>query len=180
MNEETRRMNELATGSHDVYKALFLMYFPKVKYFITHLVKSEAIAEELAQDVFLKVWEYRERMRDVQSFNAYIYRMAKNEALNYLEHKYVNDTYLEQYRSEAVLSEESDWEAREIELIEQLIVSRMPPQRKKVYEMSRMQGISHAEIATHLGISKKTVENHLNLALKELRKALQIITLFFG
>jgi RNA polymerase sigma-70 factor (ECF subfamily) len=180
MNEETQRMKELASGSHEAYKALFLKYFPKVKYFITHLVKSEAIAEELSQDVFLKVWEYRERMLGVLSFNSYIYRMAKNEALNYLEHKHVQDMYIEQYINETVESEENGWEAKEIELLEQLTVSRMPPQRKTIYEMSRMQGISNAEIATRLDISKKTVENHLNLALKELRKVLYIITLFFG
>ncbi|MDR0844185.1 MAG: RNA polymerase sigma-70 factor [Tannerella sp.] len=180
MNEETQRMIELASGSHEAYKVLFLKYFPRVKYFINHLIKSEAIAEELSQDVFMKVWEFRERMLEVKSFNSYVFRMAKNEALNHLDHRLLEKRYAELYRSEAVQTEDNGWEAKEIGLLEQLTVDRMPPQRKRVYEMSRMDGLSHAEIATRLGISKKTVENHLTLALKELNKILYIITLFFG
>jgi RNA polymerase sigma-70 factor (ECF subfamily) len=180
MNEETQIVKELASGSHEAFKTLYTKYYPKVKYFITHLIKTEAIAAELSQDVFLKIWEHRAKMAALQSFNAYVYRAAKNTALNYLEHKYIEDMYVEKFGSEPEPSDEDEWKAKEIELLEQLTVSRMPPQRKAVYEMSRMEGLSNEAIAAKLGVSKKTVENHLNLALKELRKALKIITLFFG
>ena len=57
MEKDVLYIKELALGSHDAFKRLFMNYFPKVKYFIEHLVKSEIIAEELAQDVFMKIWD---------------------------------------------------------------------------------------------------------------------------
>ncbi|MDR3262414.1 MAG: RNA polymerase sigma-70 factor [Tannerella sp.] len=179
MEEEKICVDKLASGNHDAFKLLFIKYFPKVKYFIAHLIKSEAIAEELAQDVFLKIWERRDKLSAVQSFSSYIYRMARNTSLNHLEHVYIEETCLKDYREEMDFSVEEELYAKETERLEQLTVSHMPPQRKAVYEMSRMQGLSNDEIAHRLNISKKTVENHLNLALKEIRKALSLLATFF-
>lgn len=179
MEKETLYIKELALGSHDAFRCLFMSYFPRVKYFIRHLTKSEPIAEELAQDVFMKIWEQREQLAIIESFSSYVYRMAKNMALNYLRHKYLEDTYLEEYEGETEQTIEGELYAHEMELLEQLIVSRMPPKRKAIYEMSRKEGLTNDEIATRMDISKKTVENHLNLALKEIRKALLLFTSFF-
>ena len=100
-------------------------------------------------------------------------------ALNYLRRKYVEESYLEEYEGETELTIEGELYAREIKLLEQLTVSRMPRKRKAIYEMSRREGLTNDEIATRMGISKKTVENHLNLALKEIRKTLFLFTSFF-
>ncbi|MDR2499262.1 MAG: RNA polymerase sigma-70 factor [Tannerellaceae bacterium] len=164
-------LTELAKGSHEAFRALFMQYFPKVKFFINQLIKSETIAEELAQDVFMKLWEYRQRLSIATSFNAYIFRMAKNSALNHLEHKYLEDTYAETLgKTELSFTIESEIYARELELLEQLIVAQMPPRRKSIYELSRKKGLRNDEIAAQLGISPKTVENQLNIALKTIRK----------
>lgn len=179
MEKETLYIKELALGSHDAFRCLFMAYFPKVNCFISHLIKSEIIAEELAQDVFMKIWENREQLVTIESFNSYVYRMAKNMALNYLRRKYLEDSYLENYEGETQLTIEGDLYAREMELLEQLTVSRMPQKRKAIYEMSRKEGLTNDEIAVRMGISKKTVENHLNLALKELRKTLLLFVSFF-
>jgi RNA polymerase sigma-70 factor (ECF subfamily) len=177
--DDIQNIQELVSGSHDAYKSLFMKYFPKVKYFISHLIKSDVVAEELAQDIFMKIWEHRERLVSLQSFNSYIYRMAKNLSLNYLEHKYIEETYFSNYQGEAEFSIEEEFYAKELELLEQLTVNNMPPQRKAIYEMSRRKGFTNEEIATELSISKKTVENHLNLAMKEIRKTLSLFTSFF-
>lgn len=179
MEKDTLYIKELVLGSHDAFRCLFMNYFPKVKYFINHLTKSEIIAEELAQDVFMRIWESREQLGCVESFNSYVYRMAKNMALNYLRRKYVEESYLEEYEGETELTIEGELYAREIKLLEQLTVSRMPRKRKAIYEMSRKEGLTNDEIASRMGISKKTVENHLNLALKEIRKTLFLFTSFF-
>ena len=179
MEKDTSYIEELVLGSHEAFRCLFMNYFPKVKYFISHLIKSEVIAEELAQDVFMRIWENREQLRNVVSFNTYVYRMAKNIALNYLRHKYLEENYLEEYDGETEFTIEGELYAREIKLLEQLTVSRMPPKRKAIYEMSRKDGLTNDEIATRMGISKKTVENHLNLALKEIKKTLFLFTSFF-
>lgn len=172
-------VKELVSGSHKAFRSLFMSYFPKVKYFIRHLVKSEIIAEELSQDVFMKIWENREQLGAVESFNSYVYRIAKNMALNYLRRKYLEDTYLDEYEGETFVTIEGELYAREMRLLEQLTVSRMPRKRKAIYEMSRKEGLTNDEIAIRMGVSKKTVENHLNLALKEIRKTLSLFVSFF-
>ena len=177
--EDAQYVQRLILGEHSAFRYLFMKYFPKMKYFISHFVKSDAIAEELAQDIFMKIWEHREKLSNVQSFDSYIYRMSKNLSLNYLEHKYVEDLYMENYQGETESTIEGELYAREMELLEQLTVNQMPSQRKTIYEMSRKKGMKNEEIATALGISKKTVENHLNLALKEIRKALILFVSFF-
>lgn len=179
MEKDALYIKELVSGSHDAFRQLFMSYFPRVKYFIAHLTKSENIAEELAQDVFMKIWERREHLQIAGSFNSYVYRMAKNAALNHLRRKYLEESYLEEYESQAEPTIEGDLYAREMELLEKLTVSRMPRKRRVVYEMSRRDGLTNDEIAHRMGISKKTVENHLNLALKEIRKTLLLFTAFF-
>jgi RNA polymerase sigma-70 factor (ECF subfamily) len=179
LKDDIEYVDQLVSGNHTAYKYLFMKYFPKIKSFIAHLIKSEPIAEELAQDVFMKIWEYREKLRGLQSFNSYVYRMAKNISLNYLEHKYIGELCLEKYKGETEFSIEEHFYAKEIELLELLTVNAMPPKRKHVYEMSRKEGYSNEEIAMKLGLSKKTVENHLNLALKEIRKTLSLFSSFF-
>ena len=87
--------------------------------------------------------------------------------------------YLEDYEGETEQTIEGDLYAREMELLEKLTVGRMPKKRKAIYEMSRREGLSNDEIAIRMGISKKTVENHLNLALKEIRKTLLLFASFF-
>ncbi len=177
--EDNQYVKKLVLGNHNAYRFLFMKYFPKVKYFISHIIKSESAAEELAQDIFMKIWEYREQLASLQSFNSYVYRMAKNTSLNYLEHKYIEKNYLDNYQCETEFSIEEELYAKEMELLELLTVNNMPPQRKIIYEMSRKKGYTNDEIATELGIAKKTVENHLNLALKEIRKTLTLFISFF-
>jgi RNA polymerase sigma-70 factor (ECF subfamily) len=177
--DDIQYVRELVLGNHSAYKSLFIKYFPKVKYFISHIVKSDAVAEELSQDIFMKIWENQERLSSLRSFNSYIYRMAKNISLNYLEHKYIENLYLENFQGETEYSIEEEFYAKEMELLEELTVNTMPSQRKIIYEMSRKKGYTNEEIATTLGISKKTVENHLNLALKEIRKSLLLFISFF-
>ena len=177
--DELKLIGKIALGNHNAYNEFFMIYFPKVKYFIFHFVKSEATAEELTQEVFVRIWENREKMASVQSVNSYIYRMAKNATLNYIEHQHVEKNYLGQYEANVGQSIEEELYARETELLVQLTVNNMPPQRKKIYKMSREEGLKNDEIAEQLNISKKTVENHLNIALNEIRKTISLFALFF-
>jgi len=179
-NDEEKLVKKIALGDHAAYRDIFLKYFPKVKYFIAHLVKSETDAEDLAQEIFVRLWENRAKLASVESFNSYIYRMAKNATFNYLEHKEVEKKYFEQlHEDETGESIEDEIYARELELLVQLTVNRMPPQRKTIYQMSRDEGLKNEEIAAQLNITRKTVENHLNLALKEIRKTISLLALFF-
>ena len=178
MISELEYIQKLALGDHDAFRHIFMKYFPKMKYFITHIVKSEAIAEELSQDVFEKIWRNRAELSDLRSFSSYLYRMSKNIAINYIEHKYVERTYIQDYKAELDFSIEEQLDANEIKLLIMLEVEKMPEQRKKIFMMSRFENLKNEEIAKELNITKKTVENHLNLALKQIRKTISFVSLF--
>ena len=168
-------LKRLASGDHDAFHSIFEKYFPKTKFFISSIIKSDAIGEELTQDVFVKIWTNREKLTKVKSFSSYLYRVAKNTAINYLNRKYLEEKYIQAQDNtdEKHISIEEDIYVKDLEILIALVVDTMPPQRKRIFEMSRYQNIDNDEIASILNISKKTVENHLNLALREIRKAVR-------
>ncbi|HHV84297.1 MAG TPA: RNA polymerase sigma-70 factor [Petrimonas sp.] len=166
------------------FHQLYMKYFPKVKYFINYFVKSEAIAEDLSQDIFEHIWMNRERFFRLANLNAYLFRMAKNYSINYLQSKTVETNYASfyYYMNSADLKEcltEEEIYAKELELLIQLTVERMPKQRRRIFEMSRIKNLKNAEIAEKLNISKRTVEVHLNLALKQIREVIRLSFIFF-
>ena len=130
------------------------MFFPKVKIFLVKFLKDEVVAEDISQDIFVKIWTYREALPDIRSFNTYIYRMTRNAALNHIrggrQKINISETSILDDRDI-----ESDYHTKEKELLIRLTVEHMPPQRQRIFKMSREQGLSNEDIAIKLGISKK-------------------------
>jgi len=178
-NEEIDSLRKIAEGNHEAFRSIFMKYYPKIKYFIAHLIKSEAIAEELSQDIFLRLWENRENVPDIRSFNAYMYRTARNMALNHLERKLVEQSYIDNCNPPVETDPEEKPNADELLFLVRLTVSRMPAQRRRIFIMSRVYNLEKETISENLGVSKKTVENQLSLALKDIRKILYLAFVFF-
>lgn len=179
--DKNELVKSLSKGDQNAFRHLFLSYFPKVKKFIEQLIKDETTAEDLSQDIFVKLWESKERLSEIEFFDAYLYRMAKNSVITQMKRDLYNVTYLEHEYSKKneFVSIEEELFAKEVRLLVELTVSKMPAQRKKVFEMSRIEGLKNDEIAEKLHLSKKTIENHLNLALKEIRKTISLFLAFF-
>lgn len=178
---DTDTMKKLAIGDEDVFHHLFDRYYSKVYYFILNLVKSIDDSEDLAQDVFIKIWTNRAAFKEVKNFEAYLYVLTRNSVFTYFQSKYTRYSF-ESTDSLLIeqIADESPYEdliAKDLQLLIDMKVDAMPPQRKKVYQLSRQFGMSSEEIALKLGITKKTVENHLNLALKELHGIISIYLL---
>lgn len=179
-NMEKEKVEALRNGNHKAFEGFFIAYFKRVKLFICGIIKSEADAEELAQDVFVKLWTNREAINIEKPLGAYLYTIAKNSALNFLKHKLIEQSYIENFLfSNEVATPEDELFAREISLLIEMTVNEMPVQRRKIYMLSREKGVSNGDIAKQLGVSKKTVENQLSLALQELRKVIMLFFLFF-
>ncbi|MDR0573320.1 MAG: RNA polymerase sigma-70 factor [Tannerella sp.] len=170
---------KLAEGSQDAFRRLFMKYYPKVRRFIDYLVKSEAVAEDLSQDVFESLWTNREYLPNIKSLNAYLFGMAKNKSINYLNHKTVEEDYASSYVDLPEYGVEEEIDAKELELLVLLTVEKMPEQRRRIFEMSRIRNLKNTEIAEELNLSKKTVENHLNLAIREIKRIITLLLLFF-
>ena len=167
---------ELRSGSHKAYELVFITYYGKIKFFINGFIKSDGVAEELTQEIFIKLWEKRESIDLEKSFGFFLYTMARNSTFNFLKHKLVHESYVAKagMDSSLALSPEEQIYADEINLLIAMTVKKMPDQRRRIYELSRQEGLSNDEISAKLKITKKTVENQLSLALRELRKVISL------
>lgn len=171
--DETLNIKALTLGNHSAFHFIFTKYASKIKSFIYHIVKSHNVAEDLTQDIFVKLWIQRELLMQIHSFDAYIFHMAKNAALDYVKANGIRQSYANKIPLHSFeIHIEGEYFAREIEILIQLTVNQMPKQRRHIYEMSRHEGLKNDEIAKQLNISKKTVENHITLALREIKQGI--------
>lgn len=174
MNEQEKRRK---------FEQFFIMSYPKVKAFAWKILKSEDDAEDIAQDVFVKLWDNPDIWGRMETWDSYIYTMARNHIYNFLKHKAVEYNYQEQLAEEGSPVFEVDIHdqlyAKEIELLMKLALENMPEQRRKVFVMSRQKGMSNQEIADNLQLSIRTVERHIYLALQELKKVILIVFFFY-
>ena len=122
-----------------------------------------------------------EAFHKVHHFDSYLFMLTKYTVFNYITTKNVS-----RFTSEDNIPEISDGctphdelIAKDLQLLIDMVVSEMPPKRKMIYQLSRIEGLSNEQIAEKLGIQKKTVENHLNIALNELRDALALSILVY-
>lgn len=181
MEREDEYINALSEGDSKAFELLFLRYQPKLVFFFTGFVHDEEVARDLAQDLFFNLWQNRSKLAGVRSFYSYLYRMARNVLYNYYDHSLVCEKYNAAQFLSPLSSENMEEQlfAKELQDFIDLKVEQMPPQRRQIFKLSRVEGLSNEEIALRLNISKRTVENHLTAALSDLRKMLMIaLTLF--
>lgn len=160
----------IAQGDEIAFRDLFSYYYPKVLSFLGYYITSEEDVRDLAQNIFVKLWASRETLAEIHSFGAYLFRLCRNGAIDYCRRRRIRVTIPEQYERPAGPALEEEYLARESRLRYQKCLLDMPERRREVFSLSREEGLSNDEISQLLGISKKTVENHINAALKELRK----------
>ena len=169
------------------FQKFFTANFPKVKNFAQMLLKSEAEAEDVAQDVFCKLWLQPEIWLDTdRDLDNYIFIMTRNIVLNIFKHQQIEQEYQDEVIEKTFLYELTEKEEvlnnvyyKEMLMIIQLTLEKMPKRRRLIFELSRFRGLSHKEIADKLDVSIRTIEHQVYLALIELKKIL-ILFLFFS
>lgn len=183
MSEPKENINSpWSKDSDSTFDALYVKYSPQVREFAFHLLKNETEAEDVTHDVFLRLWEQRQSIKDIVSMNGYLFRMTKNAVLNIFKRRNVDLRFRNEriYKKENTVELESQVTTDELLQLIELEISNMPEQRRKIFIMSRFENMSHAEIAEKLDISLKTVQYHISTALSELRKLLNVMLLFLG
>jgi RNA polymerase sigma-70 factor (family 1) len=169
----------MSKGDKKAYETMFRRFYPKVHRFVAMLLKNKDDADDVCQLIFLKIWNKREKFTDVRDFDSYLFILTKYTVINYISSRHVMpidiDSLPDRYSNES--SPFDDVVAKDTQLLIDMMVENMPQQRQMIYRMSREQHLKNEEIALQLGIQKKTVENHLNLALKEIKKALYFVFL---
>jgi RNA polymerase sigma-70 factor (ECF subfamily) len=177
LQDERELFAQMATGDVQAFTKILNHYNKIIYQIILRMVKTEEAAEEVVQDVFLKLWQNRTTFTDIENHRAFLFRMASNrtlDALKKLSREKAMLIRLQQnlkHQKENNTSELLDF--KESEGLVNRAVEQLPSQRQIIYKMSRYAGLSHKEIAERLNISPNTVRNQLIEALKFIRSFLK-------
>lgn len=168
-------LQQIAGGDEAAFGTLFHVWRDKLYFFLLKITSSPETAEDLLQDVFVKLWINRESLASIDNFSAYLYRVSQNHAINGLRRMSMETLILSDLRREAV---EGGQPADEPLLFKQMqeklkqVIHNLPTQQRLVYTLAREQGLKQDEIARQLDISLSTVQNHMTQALRSIRHEL--------
>ena len=172
LNTDVKLLKDLQKGEEKAFEKIFERYSTQLFNVVHKFTTSRSDAEDVVQEVFSKIWKHRIRLNPDLPFTPYIIKIAKNIIIN-LARKRIYETAYLSYRyhvqSKFNYVTENQVLFKELQLILQEKIVSLPEKRQIVYRMSRNEGLSNLEIAEKLGISERTVENHINHALKEIR-----------
>lgn len=167
--------SRIAFGDEQAFKEIFTRFRPRVISYLTRITKSHVDAEELSQEIFLKLWFNRETLDSVKLPEHYIFVMARNRALDHLR-KAALDSRMRRNiwasiseRTEAADEQAIGYDAAR--LIREA-TEKLSAQRQTVLKLSRIEGLTHDQIAMQLSISKNTVKNHIVASLKFIKSYL--------
>lgn len=166
---DTELIKLLIHSDEEAFSELYVRYKDKLSSFCLHLLKSKEETNDIVQEIFIRLWESRAFIDPELSFSSFLYTMARNRILNYFRDADIDEKAKEILAARKVAQEEaidSHLIYTEYQKILQDAIDRLPPQRRKIFNMSRIESMSHKEIATELGISVNTVQEHISEALK--------------
>lgn len=167
-------IKRLADGDVQAFAVFYSCYSPAVyNAAMTFSRQDQLLAEEVVQLVFIKVWEKKNTLIDIHHIEAYLYTLAKNLIFDIFRQKareVVRARELEKKEADETVTPANLLIAREYAGIFRKAIASLSPQQKKVYELAREEGLSHADIAARTGLTILTVRTHLKLANKTVRQ----------
>ena len=165
----------LRAGEEDPFEIVFRSFYPALCRYAGSIVNDDDQAEDIVQQVFINIWEKRHTITFHVSAKSYLYRAVHNRCLNYLEQNKVRQMYASENSTMAEPASPPDLPQHQRELQLQITnaINKLPEQCRIIFKLSRFEEMKYAEIAAHLGISIKTVENQMGKALRVLREELK-------
>lgn len=166
---------EIAEGSTESFEKLFNFYCQLLINFSRRYVLDKQAAENIVQDIFVKVWTNRASLDPDKSIKSYLYTSVKNESLKYLRHLDVERRSADKLVSSDSLGNNPENQLDHSELENKIndAIAGLPEKCREIFSMNRFDNLKYTEIAEILNISVKTVETQMGRALKKLREALK-------
>lgn len=176
-DDELSLINQMKGGEMEAFDALYWHYQHSVYRNIFQLIKDEASAEDMLQEVFISLWEKRESIDSTRSLGGWLFISSYNRAINFLKKK--NRERLASQLVAELFTESSQEETiKEMRMQElEKAIENLPQQKQRVFQMCKVQGLSYAETASILQISKHTVKEHVSGAMIIIRDQLLKIPL---
>lgn len=175
LHDQLKLFHQISLGDESAFEQIFELYKSRLISYLTVFTKSTEEAKELTQEIFLKVWMTRQDLAAIESPQGYLFVMARNKALDYLR-KASLDSRMRAHLWRSIAEHQHTTEDQifsndSSRLVDEAIY-KLSRQQQAVFRLSRIEGLSHDEIAVQLSISKNTVKNHIVASLKFIRNYL--------
>lgn len=178
--ENTKLLQQQIAFSDDqqAFRQLFKMYYRGLLHFAASIVKVKEVAEEMVEDVFVKLWNNRSGLSEISNLRVYLYVALKNQCINYVSrnssHKDIQLDHLDVACGELVPNPEDLMVMSEMLQTVNRTIHDLPPKCRLVYRLVKEDGLMYKEVAAILNISPRTVENHIAMAIKKIAEALTV------
>lgn len=166
-------IEQLREGSKDAFRLLFDENGPKIYAFALSYLKNASDAEELLQEVFLKLWEVRSSLDSSKNIRSFLFKICINLIYDFIRRKNIEQVYLDYSGRNSPSSGNNTWhEVIYNDMLSNLqqLIAKMPEQRQRIFRLSKEDGLSNEEIADQLSLSRRTVENQLYRAISFLKE----------
>lgn len=170
--DENELRHRIAAGDEAAFRQLVDQYWPRIYGSILALTQQPVTAEELTQDVLLKLWQHRAQLPAIENLGAYLYVSGRNKVISAMRRRILELAgEVPENTKESTPMPHEQLELKELGMWMENEIEKLPPIRKKVFRMSRTEGMSYDEIAAQLQISRNTVRDHIVAALNFMRQS---------
>jgi RNA polymerase sigma factor (sigma-70 family) len=174
MNTDLVMITDIRSGCEKAFLLVYRQFHEKLYFYFLQKTRSEEVSEELVQLTYIKLWQYRQNLNDQLPISQQIFRIAKTTLIDVLRKKAANRLVsFDNVSQPDVVEEETTLHKEEQVALVQESLCHLPPMQRKIVAF-RLEGMTNKEIAGQMAISKKTVENQVNKAIKEIRKKTNI------
>lgn len=176
---EEQLIKDLKNGSRKAFDCIYKIYSKRLYAYCLQYCKSAEDAEEIVEDVFVRLWTQRKNIRQQETLKSLLFIMSKHLVINAYRKRVNSLEYAEYVEHQNILSDsDADSRIEYDEFVQNIMrmLKTLPKTQRQVIELSRFQGLGNKQIAAMLNLSEQTVKNQLSLGLKELHKKMEHIS----
>ena len=170
-------LRRLRDGDHESYEKVYLHWRRPIYRFVFSVTGTEEDADDITQEIFAVLWNYRDKIDPDRNIRSFLYLVARRIAYKSNRSKLIRKRYAGSFWAEEIdnFTSHDIVVEKEMELLQQALLQRMPSSQRRIFEMSHNEGLSIEEISEQLGIKRESVYNQLSKARKSIRDAILIL-----